>query len=167
MTAFEQPILDSLKTADVTDPSLVFQALLTTHFLSDIQYTLQFKRFTRFPCYSEIKYVGKGDCYNLACLYTYSLRAAGIPATIDIVPVWGSENGGHSEAVFLHKSGKYQPYDVNRFNRAARVYHYFPIPLPIVIDTTGLDRSIIKHSSSTPRKHPPASIAVCIGIYYL
>lgn len=139
-----EKILDSLNDAGVSKPTNVYRALLSSPKYSQIKYSQQFLRFTNNPSYGEIMHAQKGECFNLACLYVYLMRTAGVPATIDIVPCWGTENGGHSEAVFLNETGKYAPDDINRFKRASKIYRYVVKSVPLRIDTSALDAESIR-----------------------
>lgn len=139
-----EKILDSLNDVGVSKPTDVYRALISSPQYSQIKYSQQFLRFTTNPSYGEIMHVQKGDCFNLACLYVYLMRAAGIPATIDIVPCWGTENGGHSEAVFLNETGKYAPDDTNRFKRASKIYRYVIRSASLRIDTSTLNTVSIR-----------------------
>lgn len=67
-----------------------------------------------------------GDCYDMAKLVLYPLRALGIPASIDFVISWGNSNGRHSWNVIyyqgkmvpfmgLESSTKYYPFMNNRY----------------------------------------------------
>ncbi|MDI3322526.1 hypothetical protein [Pinibacter soli] len=47
----------------------------------------------------------EGDCQNMAAYRTYILRSQGIPATVDIVPFWGTSTGSHYSTVTM-ESGK-------------------------------------------------------------
>ncbi|PVH26479.1 transglutaminase domain-containing protein [Sphingobacterium corticibacter] len=61
---------------------------------------------SQFPDLFELLYSSKGECFRIASLYTYVLRSAGIPAAVDIVPVWGSQNAGHAEYISLDSTGR-------------------------------------------------------------
>jgi Transglutaminase-like enzymes, putative cysteine proteases len=54
---------------------------------------------TRFPSLSELTFLNYGDCIGLSYLYVMALRTLGIPAAVDIVPLWGSKNSGHATDV--------------------------------------------------------------------
>lgn len=42
----------------------------------------------------------EGDCEDVANIYVYALRAVGVAATIDYIPLWGKADNGHCEVVF-------------------------------------------------------------------
>ncbi|MGJ1195275.1 transglutaminase domain-containing protein [Sphingobacterium spiritivorum] len=65
-----------------------------------LEYTGNFTRLTRSPSSSELLAIKKGECFELSHLMVYIARSAGIPATIDIVPMWGKTNGSHASEVF-------------------------------------------------------------------
>lgn len=48
---------------------------------------------------------GKGECGSIASVYVLALRAMGIAATIDRIPVWGTSNGAHAETVYFDEDG--------------------------------------------------------------
>lgn len=48
---------------------------------------------------------GKGECGSIANIFVLALRAMGIAATVDVIPVWGTSNGGHAEAVYFDEDG--------------------------------------------------------------
>lgn len=48
---------------------------------------------------------GKGECGSIANVFVLALRAMGIAATVDRIPVWGTSNGGHAEAVYFDEDG--------------------------------------------------------------
>lgn len=79
-----------------------------------------------FPDLYELLYSSKGECYRIAYLYTYALRAAGIPCVVDVVPIWGSKNAGHAEYVSLDSTGKLSSNVAtahkNVLERAAKVF---------------------------------------------
>jgi len=65
-----------------------------------LKYTNDFTKITQSPSLSELLAVKKGQCYELSHLFVYIARSAGIPATIDIVPLWGKTGGSHAADVF-------------------------------------------------------------------
>ncbi len=48
---------------------------------------------------------GKGECGSIANIFVLALRAMGVAATVDWIPVWGTSNGGHAEAVYFDEDG--------------------------------------------------------------
>ncbi|MCK7556214.1 hypothetical protein MKQ70_14800 [Chitinophaga sedimenti] len=77
---------------------------------------------TTSPGLIELKAVSKGECYRGSHLGVYALRAIGIPSTIDLVPVWGSQNSGHATEVFLDEHGKMSTASGRTLERAAKVF---------------------------------------------
>lgn len=55
---------------------------------------------TQFPALSELMLFKHSDCIGQSYMHVMVLRSIGIPATIDIVPLWGSKNSGHVTDVF-------------------------------------------------------------------
>lgn len=47
----------------------------------------------------------KAECYSLANMFVLGLRAMGIAAVTDMIPVWGTSRGGHAEAVYFDEYG--------------------------------------------------------------
>ena len=54
------------------------------------------------PSYLEIQITKSGDCFSEALINNYLFKAAGIPASYDIIPYWGSANGTHATAVYYN-----------------------------------------------------------------
>lgn len=81
---------------------------------------------SQFPDLDELLYSSKGECFRVAYLYSYALRAAGIPSVVDIVPLWGSKNAGHAEYVSLDSTGRLSSnvatLHKNVLERAAKVF---------------------------------------------
>lgn len=48
---------------------------------------------------------GRGECNSMANIYVLALRAMGIAATKDVIPVWGTSDGGHVETVYFDEEG--------------------------------------------------------------
>lgn len=48
---------------------------------------------------------GRGECNSVANIYVLALRAMGIAATKDVIPVWGTSDGGHVETVYFDEEG--------------------------------------------------------------
>ena len=47
----------------------------------------------------------KSECYSMANMFVLGLRAMGIAAVPDVIPVWGTSRGGHAEAVYFDEYG--------------------------------------------------------------
>lgn len=47
----------------------------------------------------------KSECYSMANMFVLGLRAMGIAAVPDIIPVWGTSRGGHAEAAYFDEYG--------------------------------------------------------------
>ncbi|MVT10598.1 transglutaminase domain-containing protein [Chitinophaga tropicalis] len=135
-------IIDSLANKQVRLSRNVYNTLISSYPFNQVKYTQDFLHFSNYPSLSEIMYTQKGECFNIACMYVYLLRAAGIPSTIDIVPYWGTQNAGHSEAVFLNETGKLKPYDTTRFNRAAKVYRFTTTPNDLLINHINIPETV-------------------------
>lgn len=80
-------------------------------------------RITEDPSYRELVLVGEGGCKKGSFFNAYVLRSAGIPATVDIVPFWGSKNGSHAGDVYWNnEERKMMPGPGRQFHRAAKVF---------------------------------------------
>ncbi|KAA2239363.1 discoidin domain-containing protein [Chitinophaga agrisoli] len=55
---------------------------------------------------SEMEKARRGSCAHLCQYETQALRANGIPAAVDYVPVWGDLNRGHEWVALLQENGK-------------------------------------------------------------
>ena len=53
----------------------------------------------------------RGSCRHMSEYYVLTLRACGIPATIDYVNHWGNRSQGHEWVVVLKDSGQFLPFD--------------------------------------------------------
>ncbi|PWS31784.1 hypothetical protein [Pedobacter paludis] len=56
--------------------------------------------------FDEMMAIRVGDCLTGNLMNIYRLRAMGIPATMDLIPLWGKLNASHSETVYENSSGK-------------------------------------------------------------
>lgn len=73
---------------------------LRTEAWSWLKYAGDATKITHSPSYRELVAVRKGQCYELSHLFVFIARSAGIPATVDIVPMWGKTSGSHAADVF-------------------------------------------------------------------
>lgn len=46
--------------------------------------------------WTDLKRIGKGDCWSMAKIAVFSCRAFGLPVTIDFTPGWANINGSHA-----------------------------------------------------------------------
>lgn len=58
------------------------------------------------PSFSSLIITRSGDCLSEALIDNYLLKAAGIPASYDYIPYWGSANGMHTSAVYYNPGQK-------------------------------------------------------------
>jgi hypothetical protein len=115
-------IKDSFITSKIVDTRKVYDRLIN----KDINLWLRYSGNTsdfNFSFTQTIK-EKKAGCFGMACMYAYALRSLGIPATVDIVPLWGSQNAGHAEVVFCDSSGHMCTYEKDRLTRSAKVFRY-------------------------------------------
>lgn len=59
--------------------------------------------------YTDIKNTGYGKCEDRAVLLVMALRASGIPAVFEFVPIWGSNDNGHAFASVIHHDDSILP----------------------------------------------------------
>ena len=93
------------KQKSLTDPKLLYSSLRKDAW-SWLEYTDKYIKMTRYPSSAELLAIKKGECFELSHLFVYIARAAGIPSTIDIVPMWGKTNGSHASEVFYGQIGE-------------------------------------------------------------
>ncbi len=60
---------------------------------------------------SKVEQARRGSCRHMSEYYVLTLRACGIPATIDYVNHWGNRSQGHEWVVVLKDSGEFLPFD--------------------------------------------------------
>ncbi len=82
-----------------------------------------------------MKCLRKGNCYFGAYAGVYILRSFGIPAALDIVPYWGSRNGGHAEVSALDGNGKMSAIPRHQLSHAAKVFRLSFMPVNIWRDS--------------------------------
>lgn len=93
---------DSLKGA--TDMRRVF-GLINAHVAPDYQMSTRW-HYPFLPKYSHTIDCKVGTCDIMSSVIISALRAHGIPAYRDMIPMWGNKNYGHAWAVALDKDGK-------------------------------------------------------------
>lgn len=84
-------------------------------------------RLTPYQSFNELKAIGKGECFGGSYLGVYILRSLGIPATVDLVPLWGSRNGSHASEVFWDNNKQLfrTPFERElKYRRPAKVFRY-------------------------------------------
>lgn len=117
--------------------------------------------------WKQLKESQRGDCYHIAKILTYELRAIGIPASIDQVFGWGNTTGGHCWTV-AYTEGKMKPFMEtqeegvtiysplivyeNKKNKALSVYRY---PAKVFRKTFSVNQEIkqlleVLDSTNTP-----------------
>lgn len=120
---------------------LPFQALCDTlnfEIKRNYKFTLEAPSYM-ITGWKELKTSRTGDCFHIAKILTYELRAIGIPASIDLVFGWGNTTGAHCWTV-AYTQGKmkpfmetqeegvtlYSPFIVyeNKKNKALSIYRY-------------------------------------------
>ncbi len=57
---------------------------------------------------NEVISCSRGNCIDVANVYLYTLRAIGVAATIDYIPLWGRTNYGHCELVYWDENNQAQ-----------------------------------------------------------
>ena len=56
----------------------------------------------------EVLNCHKGNCVDLANVYLYALRAVGVAAAVDYIPLWGRTDYGHCELVYWDENNQPQ-----------------------------------------------------------
>ncbi|MDR0560405.1 MAG: hypothetical protein LBG92_09545 [Prevotellaceae bacterium] len=82
----------------------------------------RFKMDWDFPpmSFSQLMASARGPCENMAVLAIFSMRALGIPVTLEITPKWASHSTGHSWNAVRDSIGNYISFmgvDVNPYSR--------------------------------------------------
>ena len=88
----------------ISDPLELTKAIVQ---VSGIYYNAGMSKYPFFPTFSELDQLHWGSCDHLAAYLTLSLRAIGIPSTIDVVPAWANRSGGHAWNVVMNKDGRF------------------------------------------------------------
>ena len=73
---------------------------------------------------SKVEQARRGSCRHMSEYYVLTLRAMGIPATIDCVNHWGNRSQGHEWVVVLKDSGEFLPFDA--LDRKRYLFTYKP-----------------------------------------
>lgn len=72
-----------------------------------IYYNVGMSKYPYPLSFEEIKHAGRGSCEHLSFYLTQSLRAIGIPAASEIIPVWANRSSGHRWNVVKDTTGKF------------------------------------------------------------
>lgn len=88
----------------IRDPLELTKAIVRT---SGIYYNAGMNKYPFLPTFSELDHLHWGSCDHLAAYLALSLRAVGIPSTIDVVPAWANRGGGHVWNVVMDKDGDF------------------------------------------------------------
>lgn len=104
------------------DPNELYYRILVDEVGKWFEYKTDFRKLGKAPSLTELLCIKQGDCLQWAYLNTYILRSLGIPATIDIVPLWGSKNSGHADEVFWDGNGKMRTPSGRSFEKACKVF---------------------------------------------
>ena len=117
-------IKDSFITAKVLDTRKIYDRVINKDINSWLHYSLVYVP-ENYPCsFKKIMNKKEGGCVDFAYMYAYALRSVGVPASVDFIPLWGSQNAGHAEVVFMDSAGKMNTYEQNRLNKSAKVFRY-------------------------------------------
>lgn len=98
---------NELKNDINSDANEIYYKIVVDSLGKDYKYSPSPLKFSEYSGYDEIKAIKQFDCLSGSYLGVYSLRAIGIPATVDFVPLWGSQNAGHSIEVFWDNNSQH------------------------------------------------------------
>lgn len=102
--------------------------LLNKAIQSDMTFsTAMFKVPTAFG-FSELREAGVGKCDHLVAYNAYVLRAMGIPARVDFVPVWANKDMGHSWLSIRYGGDSLYAFDAMFSSPDSHYEHYDRIP---------------------------------------
>ncbi|MFT3747394.1 MAG: hypothetical protein QM768_03725 [Agriterribacter sp.] len=104
------------------DPNELYYRIVVDDAGKWYKYSDFFVKLTQYPSLSELLCIGKGSCSETSILNVYILRSLGIPAAVDIVPVWGSKNGSHTSEVFWDGKNKMRTASGREFERPTKVF---------------------------------------------
>lgn len=105
-----------------TDPNQIYYKIIVEEAEKWFKYSNDFTKLTTSPSLSELLCIKKGGCYEASLLNVYILRSLGIPATVDIVPLWGSKNGAHASEVFWNNKDRMRTASGREFEKPAKVF---------------------------------------------
>lgn len=88
----------------IRDPLELAKAIVR---VSGIHYNAGMDKYPFFPTFRELDQLHWGSCDHFAVYLALSLRAIGIPSTIDVVPAWANRGGGHVWNVLMDKDGDF------------------------------------------------------------
>ena len=74
---------------------------------SEVFYNIGMAKYPYPLSFKEIKKLGRGSCEHLSFYLTQSLRAIGIPAATEIIPVWANRRSGHRWNVVMDTTRKF------------------------------------------------------------
>lgn len=98
-------LIDSLQ-----DPIEIAKAVVKH---SGIYYNAGMSKYPYSITFKELDNLHWGSCDHLSHYLTLSLRAIGIPASIDIVPAWANRSAGHVWNVVMDKNGEFKDFGFN------------------------------------------------------
>ncbi|MGN6490982.1 MAG: hypothetical protein ACTHLE_03220 [Agriterribacter sp.] len=104
------------------DANEIYYRIIVAETEGWFKYANYFTKLTSSPSLNELLCIRKGGCYETSLLNVYILRALGIPATVDIVPLWGSRNGSHASEVFWNGKDKMRTASGREFEKPAKVF---------------------------------------------
>lgn len=98
-------LLDSLQ-----DPIEIAKAVVKH---AGMHYNAGMNKYPHSITFMELDNLHWGSCDHLSHYLTLSLRAIGIPASIDIVPAWANRSAGHVWNVVMDKNGNFKDFGFN------------------------------------------------------
>lgn len=82
------------------DLTTFFKNIFKQDSLPIFTYNPKALKLSDFPGIDELLAVKGGDCLQGSIINVYILRSLGIPAAVDVIPLWGKGNSGHVTQVF-------------------------------------------------------------------
>ncbi|MDR3219020.1 MAG: hypothetical protein LBU22_08620 [Dysgonamonadaceae bacterium] len=124
-----KPIMDSIISRqiemNVESSNELYYKILVDEVGQWFKYDTHALHLTRFPGFEELMLSKRGECNRWSYLNVFILRSLGIPATVDIIPVWGRKNASHTTEVFWDdETGKFRTPSGRELFFPAKVFRY-------------------------------------------
>lgn len=77
---------------------------------SKVKYNIGMGKYPLIPTFIDVDIFKWGSCEHLSAYLTFSLRALGIPSSVDNIPTWANRNSGHVWNVVMNKKGQFEDF---------------------------------------------------------